>query len=262
METPRSNELGGNALQSSPLCQEVEASIPAVDCDDSSKRMFDVIIVSSGGVGSTSLFNTTKERVSSKLNSEGDLDDLKHRLFHVTSEHLADMVNRNTSVSCATRMFVFTFSNAAASIFSLYRREYHYYHNIKLHEEPFPDAIFPPDSLTYANGGIDYFNLEAHFHSWLLGGICSKTIPVVFLRSEGRHRPLVFEMLKSLLADPHNTIDPELHPLHTSESHYATDEETAESYGKMRQMYARFQTELDALGYMSVAFQGTLKRLI
>lgn len=245
-----------------PVCHENWESNAAFRCDDSEKRMFDVIIVSSGGVGSSALFASMSKEVSSKLNSAGDADALKHRLFHITSKRLGDMVQQNATLSCATRIFVYTFSNAAASVFSLYRRNFHTHHNSKLHDNPFPQRCFPSNTSTYANEGIDYLNLEAHFHSWLHGGMCSSKIPVVFLRSEARDIPSVWEHLRSLIQNPNEQIGSVFSALNISESHYATDEKTRAAYIKMQKIYQRLQEELDSLGYLSVAFKGIVRRLI
>jgi len=247
-----------------PLCEiltswEQEA---AVNCDVPSRRMFDVVLVSPGGVGSSALFSSMATNVSEKLNNLDDLDGLKHRLYHTTIENLSTMIKNNTNFTCATRMFVYTFADAASSVFSLFRREFHEEHNIKLNDRAFPRNCFPGDVFTYAEKGIDYLNLEPHLYSWIHGGICSSRIPVLFLRSEGRNISQVWETLRLFLAYPSQRIQPDILKLRISESHYATDEEYSEAYVKMQMGLARFQSYLDSLGYLSVAFQGTFKRLI
>lgn len=247
-----------------PVCQSATAweANAASRCDNPEKRKFDVVLVSSGGVGSSALFASVRKEVSSKLNSAGDADALKHRLFHITSKRLHSMIQKNATLSCATRIFVYTFSNAAASVFSLYRRNFHTHHNTKLHDKPFPQRCFPSNTSTYANEGIDYLNLEAHFHSWLHGGMCSNKIPVVFFRSEARDVPLVWRTLRSLIQNPNEQISPVFSPLNISQSHYLTDEKTSAAYIRMQKIYQRLQDELDSLGYLSVAFKGILRRLI
>lgn len=251
-------------LQASTLCEKIVSweSRAAQQCDDSSKRLFDIILVSSGGVGSSALFSAMKKEVTDKLNSHGDADALKHRLFHITSQRLSAMVQKNESLSCATRLFVYTFADAAASVFSLYRRNFHKLHNIKLHDKPFPQRCFPANTSVYASEGVDYLGLEAHFHSWLHAGLCSWKIPVSFLRSEGRHSPLVWDLLRSSLHNPGQNFLSNRSELNISKSHYATDLETAKEYAKMQTIYARVQSQLDSLGYLSMAFKGRLLRLV
>ena len=231
-----------------------------LQCSAPSNRLFDVILVSSGGVGSSSLISDLREDY--KLNNRSDADALKHGLFHSTSQLLTAMVEKNESVSCATRLFVYTFADAAASVFSLYKRNFHEYHNTKLHDRPFPSRCFPASTSVYASEGVDYLGLEAHFHSWLHAGICSSKVPVLFLRSEGRQSPLLWDLLRSLLHNPRQAFLSNHSELHISKSHYATDMETSKEYAEMKTIYAGLQSQLDSLGYASLAFKGTLQRLL
>ncbi len=253
---------GPGTMQASTLCEKIASweSRAAQQCDDSSKRLFDIIIVSTGGVGSSSLISDLREDY--KLNNRGDADALKHGLFHSTSQLLTAMVEKNESVSCATRLFVYTFADAAASVFSLYKRNFHEYHNTKLHDRPFPSRCFPASTSVYASEGVDYLGLEAHFHSWLHAGICSSKVPVLFLRSEGRQSPLLWDLLRSLLHNPRQAFLSNHSELHISKSHYATDMETSKEYAEMKTIYAGLQSQLDSLGYASLAFKGTLQRLL
>lgn len=253
---------GPGTMQASTLCEKIASweSRAAQQCDDSSKRLFDIIIVSTGGVGSSNLISDLREDY--KLNNRSDADALKHGLFHSTSQLLTAMVEKNESVSCATRLFVYSFADAAASVFSLYRRNFHEYHNTKLHDRPFPSRCFPASTSVYASEGVDYLGLEAHFHSWLHAGICSSKVPVLFLRSEGRQSPLLWDLLRSLLHNPRQAFLSNHSELHISKSHYATDMETSKEYAEMKTIYAGLRSQLDSLGYASLAFKGTLQRLL
>lgn len=217
--------------------------------------------MSSGGVGSSALFNEMKQ-VAQKINSAADRDSLKHRLFHITANRLVGMVVQNRTLSCGTRLFVYTFADAAASVFSLYRRNYQRAHNTKLHVKGFPARCFPSNTSVYANDGIDYLGLESHFYSYLHAGLCSEKVPVVFLRSEGRQIPAVWDYLAAALIDPLRSFNQSVIDLKINESHYARDEKTAGQFAKMQEIYAKLQEQLDSLGYMSIAFKNKLLRLV
>lgn len=234
----------------------------ASQCDVASQRLFDVMLVSSGGVGSSAMFAAMAQEVSRKMNSGVDRDGLKHGLFHVTSAKLQRLVQNNHTVSCGARIYVYTFADAAASVFSLYRRKFHGDHNKKLHDKPFPPRCFPQNISQYVHDGIDYFGLESHFHSWMHGGVCSRKVPVFFLRSEGRSIPQVWEVLRTALIDPHQAFRGAQRPLNTSTSHYGQEENTARDYAKLQVIYERFQAQLDAMGYLSMAFNNEFKRLL
>jgi hypothetical protein len=256
--------LDQGKLHRSALCQSVVSweSNAALQCSAPPNRLFDVILVSSGGVGSSALFSDMKKEVTGKLNSDADTDTLKHRLFHITSQRLSVMLQKNVSLSCATRIFVYTFADAAASVFSLYRRDFHRHHNTKLHDRPFTQRCFPANTSVYASEGVDYLGLEAHFHSWLHAGMCSRKIPVFFLRSEGRQSPIVWDLLRSSLHDPGRIFASNHSELNISQSHYASDVKTSEEYAQVRKIYARLQSQLDSLGYLSMAFRRNLQRLL
>lgn len=257
----------GGSVQTQAICTGISAweTEGAFQCEVSSQRLFDVVLVSSGGVGSSVMFAAVAKEVSIKLNSGVDRDGLKHRLFHITSSKLHALVQSNRTLSCGTRIFVFTFADAAASVFSLYRRNFHLAHNEKLHDKPFPPSCFPGNISRYADEGIDYFGLESHFHSWMHGGLCSQKVPVFFLRSEGRSIPRVWEVLRAAAIDPvqvFKVFEPTQIAFNTSASHYGADERTATDYAKLQVVYERFQGQLDALGYLSMAFRNEFKRLV
>ena len=232
-------------------------------CTRTSKPVFDVILVSSGGVGSTTLFESMERMVSKNLNSANDLDRLKHGLFYVTSNTLSHLVQaQKAETLCGTRIFVYTFGDAAASVFSLYRRKFHQKHNIKLRERPFPQNCFPANVSMYASHGIDYLGLENHFHSWFHGGLCSERVPVFFLRDEGRKIPRVWEILRDAVKYPYQQYSPDLLDLKIETSHYASDEETANDYARMKKIYSRLQDQLNSLGYLSIAFHNDYLRLV
>lgn len=262
--TPKAFPFVSGNMHTQRICKVTSSweTIGAVHCNISSTRMFDIVLVSTGGVGSTAMFETMATHVSRRLNYDNDMDGLKHRVFPITSSRLQELVQTKHNISCATRIFVYTFGDAAASVLSLYRRLFHAYHNIKLNNRPFPDRCFPSNISQYADDGVDYFGLENHFMSWMHGGMCSLNVPVFFLRSEGRSIPKVLEILKTAVINPHQAFEGSIMTLHINASHYASNVSTAGDYAKVQLMYQRFQRQLDALGYLSMAFKSNVKRLV
>lgn len=254
-----------SSIRDDPIfCSGIAGNLSSVafDCEFQSRRLFDVVLVSTGGVGSSSIFSDFQQRVSSRINSAGDHDGLKHRPYRRTIERLRMIMGRKQGISCSTAMFVYIFDDVAASVLSLYRRNFHLAHNKKLNDVPFPLECFPKLSTMYAGSGIDYFNLQAHFHSWLLGGLCSHQIPVFFFRSTSRNILQLWEILSAASQGnlgPYNTSEI---PRETSTSHYKRDERTKADYYALKNTYKVLQEELDSLGHLSVAFNGYLRRLV
>lgn len=243
---------------------------PAAKCNSYS---YEAIMVSPGGVGSSTLFRNLTRNVGMKsINNEDDIDELKHAIYPVEMERIARLFKeKNYSAdNCATKMFIYTYNQAAAAVFSLYRRDYHLDHNIKLRVAPFPEKCFPENIGEYVNSGIDFMGLEDHFISYLMGGLCWSDVPVVFLRSNYRHNEdaskAVVKMLR-ILNEHQGEIDveslqPDIKELEIEESHYAKEEETREDFLKLQKFYADFQKKVDSLGYMSIFFRNKYLRLV
>lgn len=246
-----------------PFCHSVRRweENAAQSCEERNARLFDVILVSTGGVGTTSTLETLQSKW--RTNSIVDGDGLKHRPFHVTTAMLEAAVVGNSSLSCATPLFIYALGDITGSIFSLYRRSgFAEAQNSKTRENPIPDSCFPKDVAKYADDGVDYLNVESHFHSFIHGGICSSTVPVVFLRVEKEMAPKIVDMINSLIEKPHETLEEGILPLNVKPSHYSTDSSTSQTYEKLYSLYERLQMQIDDLGHLSVAFNGRITRMI
>ena len=244
-------------------------------CDD---FLFDAVILSAGGVGSTSLFLDLATVGFERINDKGDRDFLKHSLYHTCMNRLARLQKRGrsktnarlaTTNECSTRFFIYTFDQAAASVLSLYGRNYQNAHNQKLRYKPLSRKVFPKDVQTYAKSNIDYLGLEAHFMSWFAGGLWESKVPIFFLRSSFRGRKetktKVFSIMKRLLNDEFSypvDIAPHIEPLQVEPSKYLLDNSTSSAFKKMQLTYHGFQSTLDNLGYLTVVFQGRVLRLV
>jgi hypothetical protein len=240
--------------------------------------LFDAIILSAGGVGSTSLFLDLASVGFDRINAENDSDFLKHGLYRTCLSRLGRLLQRNRSKAnatlatrneCTTRFFIYTFDQAAASVFSLYGRNYQNAHNQKLRYKPLSRKVFPKDVQTYAKSNIDYLGLEAHFMSWFAGGLWESKVPIFFLRSSFRGRKetktKVFSIMKRLLNDEFSypvDIAPHIEPLQVEPSKYLLDNSTSSAFKKMQLTYHGFQSTLDNLGYLTVVFQGRVLRLV
>lgn len=233
----------------------------ALSCDDSRSRLFDVVMVSTGGVGTTSTIEKLQQ--DWRINSIVDDDSLKHRPFHLTTKTLEGLVQTNSMVACATPLFVYAFGDIAGSVFSLYRRPgFAEAQNLKTNEYPFPDTCFPKDAFEYAREGVDYLTIESHFHSFLHGGLCSKKVPVFFLRIEREMAPGVWDTLQRAIQNPLQEFEQNITPATPIVSHYSTDAGTSASYQTLFEVYERVQKQLNSLGHLSVAFNGKLTRLL
>lgn len=236
--------------------------------------LFDAVILSAGGVGSTSLFLDLATVGFERINDKGDRDLLKHSLYRTCMSRLTRLQKRGRSKAnatlamtneCSTRLFIYTFDQAAASVLSLYGRNYQKAHNKKLRYKPFSSKVFPKDVQTYARSNIDYLGLEAHFMSWFAGGLWESKVPIFFLRSSFRGKEetkaKVFSVIKSLLK---NDVDmkPRIEPLQVERSKYLLDNSTSPTFKKLQITYHGFQSTLDNLGYLTMVYQGQVLRLV
>lgn len=235
--------------------------VAARSCAQGNKRLFDAVLVSTGGVGTTSMIENLN--TDWRMNSIVDDDGLKHRPFYVTTNVLEGMVLNDSSVECATPVFLYAFGDIAGSIFSLYRRPgFAEAQNFKTHEHAIPESCFPETVDEYVNAKVDYLNLENHFNSYIHGGICSSSIPVYFLRIQRDPVPQVLNVLKRVMEEPKQIFASNIQALHIKPSHYETDSQTSEKYKELSVMYERLQKQFDDLGHLSVAFNGKISRLI
>jgi len=234
--------------------------VGARSCERRDQRIFDIVLVSTGGVGTTSTIEGFKKNW--RLNSAKDEDGLKHRPFHVATKELARMVSTNSSVACATPLFIYVFGDVTGSVFSLYKRPgYAEAQNLKTREHPIPELLFPASIEKYVESKVDYLDIENHFHSYIHGGICSSSIPVFFMRVQREPVEAVLEILESFLKNPSYSFVKKLTALSIKPSHYETDSDTSEKYRELRGIYERLQGQLDSLGHLSVAFNGKIIRL-
>jgi hypothetical protein len=242
--------------------------------------LFDALILSAGGVGSTSLFSDLAKSVGyERINDKDDKDHLKHTLYRTCIARLRDSSGHNGSKAdltsttavnqCLTRLFIYTFDQVAASVMSLYRRNYHFAHNKKLHHQAFPTGVFPEDVDTYADSQIDYLDLEPHFTSWFMAGLWESQVPILFLRSSFREsnatQVAVFKIMKTLLrADPAAivNIEPHIEPVVVKPSKYLLNDSTSLTFQKLQRTYDTFQSTLDSLGYLTIVFRGQVSRLV
>lgn len=232
---------------------------------------FDAVLVSPGGVGSSTLFTNLSLIGLERLNNGSDRDGLKHGLYYLEMGRIDNYIKRKrqSNEQCATKLLIYTFDQAAASVFSLYRRNFHLAHNKKLHKTPFPAGCFPNDVVSYSNINIDFLGLEDHFMSWVMGGLCDSEVPVVLLRSSYRSNSDAIQAVSESLMEIYSskreididTLTPKLKTLMVEDSHYLLGE-TAASFQKLQKFYAGFQKKLDSLGYMTVLFNGKYKRLV
>lgn len=237
-----------------------------------SKYSYDAILVSPGGVGSSTLFPNLTEVIGMKVNHPKDFDMLKHRLYPIEMDRLYKRMTRQkvNEGHCATKMFIYTYDQAAAAVFSLYRRNFHNSHNLKLHVTPFSDLCFPQTVKDYVASEIDFLNLEGHFMSWITGGLCWSDVPIVFLRSSYRLHLDSFEAVTKALHALHGIkgdfdlkyLQPDLKELRVMESHYAQEERRRDDFLKLQQFYSDFQNKLDSLGYLSIFFKGKHLRVV
>ena len=235
--------------------------VAARSCARGNKRLFDAVLVSTGGVGTTSMIENL--HTDWRMNSIVDDDGLKHRPFYVTTKVLQGMVLNDSSVECATPFFLYAFGDIAGSIFSLYRRPgFAEAQNFKTHEYAIPESCFPETVDEYVKAKVDYLNLENHFNSYIHGGICSSSVPVYFLRIQRDPEPQVLNVLKRVMEEPKQIFASTIQTLHIKPSHYETDSETSEKYKELRSVYERLQKQFDDLGYLSVAFNGKITRLV
>jgi hypothetical protein len=241
-------------------------------CDD---FLFDAVILSAGGVGSTSLFLDLATVGFERINDKGDRDFLKHSLYHTCMNRLARLQKRGrsktnarlaTTNECSTRFFIYTFDQAAASVLSLYGRNYQNAHNKKLRYKPFSTKNFPVDVQTYARSNIDYLGLEAHFISWFMGGLWESKVPIFFLRSSFRGKnetkAKVFNIMKRLLKNDVVGLEPRIEPLQVESSKYLLDNSSSPTFRRLQLTYHGFQSTLDNLGYLTMVFQGQVLRLV
>lgn len=238
-------------------------------CEDS---YFDAVVVSPGGVGSSTLFGNLSRVGLNHLNSDVDSDHLKHGMYAIDMQRLDALIEEGVIPpgQCATRMFIYAFDSAAAGVFSLYRRNFHNAHNQKLNKRAYPAICYPQQVENYARARIDYMNLEQHFMTWLMGGLCHSNVPVVFLRSSFRTYEDVFQAVSESLLDIYSsgseldvdTLTPQLKPLEVQDSHYLTEKNTSKTFELLQRFYADFQQNLDGLGYLTVVFKRKYRRLV
>jgi len=233
----------------------------AQSCSARDNRIFDAVLVSTGGVGTTSTLEAlaTKWRVNSVVDSDG----LKHRPFHTTTTELERMVLKNKSLECATPLFVYAFGDVAASIFSLYRRPgFAEAQNFKTREFPLPKSCFPSDIGDYINAKVDYLGIESHFHSYVIGGLCSASVPVLFMRVQRNLSPKVLKTIERAIENPIQSFERSHEKLAIKASHYELDSKTSEKYRKLHMIYKRLQRQLDDMGHLSIAFNGKVTRIV
>ena len=236
-------------------------NIAAQSCNKMDKRIFDLVVVSTGGVGTTSTLETLA--TNWRVNSVVDNDGLKHRPFYTTTTELKRMVLKNKSLECATPLFVYAIGDVAASIFSLYRRRgFAEAQNFKTREFPIPKSCFPSDIDGYINDKVDYLGIESHFHSYVLGGLCSVSVPVLFMRVERNLSPKVWKTIERAIENPIQSFEKNHEELEMTASHYEIDSKTSERYQKLHMIYKRLQRQLDDLGHLSIAFKGKVSRII
>lgn len=241
---------------------------PASKCDNYS---YDAILVSHGGVGSSSLFHNLINDVGMKsINDANDMDGIKHAIFPIEMQKINRLMQKQKTKTCATKMIIYTYNEAASAVFSLYRRKYHLHHNMKLHVNPFPRKCFPNNITEYVRAGIDFLGLEDHLNSYLMGGLCWSDVPLILLRSNYRNNLEASKAVARILKTMNEcqgeidigSLKPDIKELQIMESHYANEEQTREDFKTLKKFYAEFQEKVDNLGYMSIFFRRKHLRLV
>ena len=133
-------------------------------------KNIDVVVASSGGVGTT--FLLTHLAQYKKTNSNEDSDRIKHSPL--------PPISFNTNAK-----FVYVYGNPQLATISLFQRGHHHFHSMRLQRWIGKGTSPIPKEMTlheYALIGTDRFYFKDHFYNWYHKYLA--TIPTLFIRYE------------------------------------------------------------------------------
>jgi len=229
-------------------------------------RKYDVLLQSYGGGGSSSGFDFYRNRYGLRVNHRGDFDGLKHLSFW-------DLIIKLDICKSSAHMIIYQFDDPVNAVYSLFRRGYSRFQLKKLGVPFSPihcgDKELFTDVATYAASGHDLFGFGNHLETYLLGGLHYSNIPIVFVKSTARDDPDVRLMLMHLWK--HHRVSYNLNATwipgdgadrfvfhNTNTDRYSNDP----SFPSLSRTYAGVKNLQNELGRVSLAFKGTITRIL
>lgn len=146
--------------------------------------MYDAILVSYGGSGSTAGFTWLKKYFEVRnLNFANDSDGLKHL-------HYTELAYRLEMCRSRVGVLIYQFADPVEAVFSLYRRNYTCGQFQKLRSSISRDQCVSQLSSVehYASTGVDMFGFWPHLGSYIRVGK-NLDLPVIFVNSKTREQP-------------------------------------------------------------------------
>lgn len=228
--------------------------------------MYDVLLSSYGGSGSTSGFMYLESAYGLRVNHEGDLDGLKHLSFW-------DLSIKLEKCKVAVGMVIYQFDDPTNSIYSLFRRKFSSSQVKKLGVPYSPTHCSDPKLFTdvdkYASTNRDLFGFGRHIESYLVGGSWSSKVPIVFLKSSDRFRSDVRVSLERLWRKyriPY-VRNESWNPAQGNTGYFYHNTSTdrysnLKSYNSLRHTYAGLENLQRELGSLTLVHRGIIMRVI
>ena len=143
-----------------------------------------VLIISAGGIGTTTTLSEFHKIQGLEANCPGDTDGLKHLPFNrLLTEHAEQISD--------VKRILYLWGDPMHAVASLYRRGFQVSQATKTRSEPFPDGSFSKEAAAratpltiggYARVHHDVFQLQKHIESYL--AVRNESVGMAFLQME------------------------------------------------------------------------------